>query len=172
METESALRGFYPPSENALSPNGRLGLSNMPNYPYISQSTGEERDFFYRMKDVPASNVLIEVDGQKWKRQMVASQLATAGLKPIDPHSAKQFVEKTGQMKGGTIGQMWDYSKEQSEKRAAKMGEDPVKKKYLKNYSKARRGVPNITALQEGQAASLKAANEKMAKSGISISLA
>lgn len=143
----------------------------MPNYPYISQSTGEERDFFYRMKDVPASNVLIEADGQKWKRQMVASQLAVAGLKPIDPHSPKQFVEKTGAMKG-TVGDMWDLSKELSEKRAAKDGTDKVKETYYKNYSKNRRGTPHMKQLAEKQAAATKAANEKMAKAGISISLA
>ena len=48
----------------------------------------------------------------------------------IDPFSAQQFNEKTKGMKG-TMGDMWDYSKELSDKR----------KKAEKKYSEKRQGM-------------------------------
>lgn len=58
----------------------------------------------------------------------------------INPDSATQFIEKTGKMKG-TMGEIWDYSKELSDKRAKIHGEDPVKRKAEKAYSKKRKGM-------------------------------
>ena len=53
---------------------------------------------------------------------------------------AKDFVEKT-RNKSGTIGDLWDMSKELSEKRKKKHGKDPILQKYYKNYSKERNGM-------------------------------
>lgn len=58
----------------------------------------------------------------------------------IDPNSAQQFVEKTGKMKG-TLGEIWDYSKEMSEKRSKNSGIDPIREKSEAAYSKKRRGM-------------------------------
>ena len=58
----------------------------------------------------------------------------------INPDSATQFVEKTGKMKG-TLGEIWDYSKELSEKRIREKGYDPIREKAEKNYSKKRKGL-------------------------------
>jgi len=58
----------------------------------------------------------------------------------IDPNSAQQFVEKTGKMKG-TLGEIWDYSKELSEKRARSSGVDPVRQQAEASYSKKRKGI-------------------------------
>ena len=58
----------------------------------------------------------------------------------IDPNSAQQFVEKTGKMKG-TLGEIWDYSKELSEKRAKSSGVDPVRQQAEASYSKKRKGI-------------------------------
>jgi hypothetical protein len=59
----------------------------------------------------------------------------------INPNDINALVEKTGKMKG-TIGDLWDASKEYSEMRAkqTKDGVDPIKKKALKNYAKVRKG--------------------------------
>jgi len=55
---------------------------------------------------------------------------------PINPFDMKKMVAKTGAMKG-TVGDLWNVSKEASEKRSEKLGhEDPVKRKYLDNYAK------------------------------------
>lgn len=139
-------------------------------YRFSSIKTGECADFFYSMKDAPKMGTIIDVEGQKWKRVFDAPQLACAGLKPIDPNNAKQFVDKTGSMKG-TVGDMWALSAELSEKRAAKIGKDPIKETFYKNYRRARRGTPHMKQLAEQQAAATVAANEKMKKAGISISL-
>lgn len=58
----------------------------------------------------------------------------------IDPYSSNQFIEKTGKMKG-TLGEIWDYSKEMSEKRSRVTGSDPIKEKAEAAYSKKRRGI-------------------------------
>lgn len=58
----------------------------------------------------------------------------------IDPNSAQQFVEKTGKMKG-TLGEIWDYSKELSEKRSRSSGVDPVRQQAEASYSKKRKGI-------------------------------
>ena len=57
-----------------------------------------------------------------------------------DPFSTNDFLDRT-KSKKGTYGNMMDYSKELSEKRASVMGGvDPVKQNYYKEYSKNRRG--------------------------------
>lgn len=59
----------------------------------------------------------------------------------IDLDSSDKFVEKTGKMKG-TLGEIWDYSQELSDKRAAKNGGiDPVRQKAEEKYSKKRKGM-------------------------------
>jgi hypothetical protein len=55
--------------------------------------------------------------------------------------TSQKFVEKTGSMKG-TLGEIWDYSQELSEKRAkSNGGVDPIRKKAEDKYSKKRRGM-------------------------------
>lgn len=146
--------------------------TNMPLYPFIQPDTGETQDIYFTMSEAPKIGTTVEFEGQMWKRELTTSQLAVAGLKPIDPFSAKQFVNKTGQMKNGTMGNLWDASKELSEKRAAKEGKDPVKEQYYRDYRTQRRGTPHLGQLAEQQRAAAKAANEKMKKMGISIELA
>ena len=59
----------------------------------------------------------------------------------INPFSSQQFTEKTKNMKG-RMGDIWDYSSELSERRKKdNNGEDPVRKKAEKKYSKKRRGM-------------------------------
>lgn len=55
--------------------------------------------------------------------------------------SAEKFVEKTGNMKG-TLGEIWDYSQELSNKRANENGGvDPIRQKAEQKYSKKRKGM-------------------------------
>lgn len=56
----------------------------------------------------------------------------------IDPYSQDDFRKATD--KKMTMGEMWDLSKELSEKRASKDGIDSVKEKNLKDYER-RNGV-------------------------------
>ena len=71
----------------------------------------------------------------------------------VDPFSAQQFTEKTKNMKG-SMGDMWDYSKELGEKRkASNNGVDPVRKKAEENYSKKRRGMKYKESASPSEAA-------------------
>ena len=56
----------------------------------------------------------------------------------IDPHNLKALTKKTGDMRG-TVGDLWDFSREMSEKRGGD-DSDPIKKKFLKQYAKERGG--------------------------------
>lgn len=58
----------------------------------------------------------------------------------IDPNSSQAFIEKTGKMKG-TLGEIWDYSQELSNKRKKMYGEDPVRQKAESKYSSKRKGM-------------------------------
>ena len=57
---------------------------------------------------------------------------------------------ETTAAKKGTMGDMMDYSKELSMKRAAKNGGvDPVKEKYYKKYSDARNGTKHPQEIKD-----------------------
>ena len=77
-------------------------------------------------------------DEDCWERVYEIPQISMGNstAKRVDPYNHNEFVERTGKMKGN-FGNMIDYSRELSEKRAADHGGvDPVKKKYFKNYEK------------------------------------
>lgn len=109
----------------------------MPLYTYKRESTGETIEIIQGMNDVH------EYYGQSgdendWKRVFHAPQ-ASIDTK-IDANSSKAFLDRT-RSKKGTLGDMLDYSKELSNKRADQNGGvDPIKQKYFEKYSKERRG--------------------------------
>ena len=102
----------------------------MPEYIYEHPDTGEQVTVF---QSVHEEHVYI-IDGVQYDRVYTIPN-ASIDTK-IDPHSAKDFREKAK----GTVGDLWDQSAEASEKRAARHGEDPVKKKYYQEYSDKRNG--------------------------------
>jgi len=109
----------------------------MPLYLYQNKKTGEIREILQSMNEVH------EYNGEKgseksWERIFTIPQ-ASIDTKQ-DPFSTNDFLDRT-KSKKGTYGNMMDYSKELSEKRASVMGGvDPVKQNYYKEYSKNRRG--------------------------------
>lgn len=132
----------------------------MPHYVFQKVGGEEVTEFYYHMNDAPKIGAVIEVEGVQWKRLTTKPQAAFAGLKAIDPYSAKEFINKTGNMKG-TIGDLWDASKELSARRAEKEGGvDPVKAKYYADYKKRKRGTPHTQELADGH----KAAKEHFQK--------
>tara|TARA_R100001510_G_C7655834_1_gene215271 strand:+ start:3746 stop:4141 length:396 start_codon:yes stop_codon:yes gene_type:complete len=73
-----------------------------------------------------------------WERVYETPQISmrNSTASKMDPYDQNQFVDRTGKMKG-SVGDMLDYSKELSDKRAEKNGGvDPVKQKYFRNYEK------------------------------------
>ena len=79
----------------------------------------------------------IDEEGVEWRREFHSPQLNTQGS--IDPWSERDFVDKTN--RPGKLKDLWDRSRELSEKRADEAGGlDPVKEKKYKEYSKKRHG--------------------------------
>jgi len=141
----------------------------MPNYVFQKVGSEETKEFVFSMKDAPLFGSVIKRDGVKWKRLMVNPQVACSGLKAIDPYSSQAFVNKTAQMKG-TVGDLWDLSKEQSERRAQREGgTDPVRKKYFADYKKRKRGTPHSQELAEGHKAAKEHLDKGLKALGVSI---
>ena len=117
----------------------------MPLYTYRNPETEEEIDILQGMNDV---HEFIDADGFKWDR-VYYSPNASIDTR-TDEFSSKKFVERTASKKG-SVGDMLDYSAEMSSRRAAQAGGvDPVKKNYLDDYSKKRKGAKHFDEMGKG----------------------
>jgi predicted nucleic acid-binding Zn ribbon protein len=110
----------------------------MPIYLYQHNKTKEVREVFQSMNDVH------EYYGDENELESGWQRIFTVPTASVDtqqdPFSTNDFLERTAKKKG-TYGNMLDYSKELSEKRASIAGgKDPIKEEYYKQYSKDRRG--------------------------------
>jgi predicted nucleic acid-binding Zn ribbon protein len=109
----------------------------MPIYLYQNQKTKEIREVIQGMNE---EHVYFGDNGKEknWDRVFT---IPTASIDTKqDPFSQNDFLDRTKNKKG-TYGNMLDYSKELSEKRASIVGgKDPVKEKFYKQYSKDRNG--------------------------------
>jgi len=104
----------------------------MPEYIYEHPETGEQITVWQSIHE----EHVYQVDDVIYNRVYTIPQ-ASIDTK-VDPYSAKDFREK---VKVQNVGDMWDRSKELSEKRKEKEGRDPVQQQYFKDYSKKRKGV-------------------------------
>ena len=111
----------------------------MPIYLFESES-GEVKEVIQGMNE---PHVYSE-NGLQWKRIFTIPNAAINSNG--DPFSERQFLEKTN--KPGTLGDLMDRSRECSEKRAQKLGEDPMKKKFFDNYSKQRKGRKHLDQIK------------------------
>lgn len=107
----------------------------MPIYLFKNPKTGKVVSVFQQMNE----DHTYSQDGIKYERVFTVPNAQIDA--DIDLNSSEKFVEKTGKMKG-TLGEIWDYSQELSNKRAEKNGGiDPVRQKAEEKYSKKRRGM-------------------------------
>lgn len=107
----------------------------MPLYTYQHPETEEYIDIIQGMND---THVYIDQEGVSWKRIFYSPQANIDSN--TDPFDNEAFINKTSNQKG-SYGDLIDQSKELSQKRADKLGYDPVKNKYFKEYRKKRRGL-------------------------------
>ena len=112
----------------------------MPVYIFQNPKTKEYKEIFLALN---AEKVYHE-NGIKWQRIFLAPNVSVDTQ--IDANSEQDFVEKT-KRKNYNLGEMWDASKDLSEKREKERGVDPVKEKSLKEYSKKRRGAKHTNTL-------------------------
>lgn len=110
----------------------------MPYYDFINEKNGEVKSLFFHMND---NKEYTDDSGYKWLR-LYCSPLASADTK-WNEDSSIDFVNKSKNKKG-TIGDLWEKSKELSDKRQAKYGKDKVKENFFKNYSTQRHGKKHI----------------------------
>jgi len=106
----------------------------MPIYIYQHPETEEYIEVFQGMND---EHKYSDDSGLEWKRIFIAPNAAMD--LDANPFDKQGFVDRT---KGaGTMGDLWDRSKEMSDKRAAQSGgTDPYQKEYFKDYSAKRKG--------------------------------
>ena len=106
----------------------------MPTYIYKNPNTNEIIELVQSVHD---KHEYIDSNNIKWIRIFTAPQVNAEGKLDIncDP---KKFAEFTKNKKG-TIGDLWDRSRELSEKRKKIYGEDPIKNKYKSEASKKRK---------------------------------
>ncbi len=105
----------------------------MPNYLFKNPHTEEVIEVFFFMND---NKQYIDEDGVEWKRVFTKPNAAVQSLSSLDPFKKRDFIDKTGNMKG-TVGDMMSLSEEMSQKRAEKHGaEDPVKRNFFNDYKK------------------------------------
>lgn len=107
----------------------------MPEYLYQNPKTEKIISIIQSVHD---KHEYIDEDGLKWLRIFTVPQVNT-DFKLKAESSSKDFAEYTRNKKG-SMGDLWDVSKELSEKREKTFGKDPVKQKYFKNWSKKRKG--------------------------------
>lgn len=94
-------------------------------YLFENIESGEYREVYFKMTD---KKDYCGENGNEigiWERRFTVPQAAIDSR--IDCWDSKAFVEKTGKIKGGTVGELWTMSKEASDKRAEGNGFDPVK---------------------------------------------
>ncbi len=106
-------------------------------YKFKNTETGEYAEIEMSMKNYKPYK---GPDGNEdcWQRVYEAPQISmrNSTSSKLDPFDQKAFVDRTGKMKG-TVGDMMDYSKELSEKRAELNGkEDPIKRQHFDNYER------------------------------------
>ena len=106
-------------------------------YLFHNKDTDEYLEVEMSMKDYTPYNGE-NSDEDCWERVYEIPQISMGNstAKRVDPYNQNEFVERTGKMKGN-FGNMMDYSKELSEKRAADHGGvDPVKQKHFRDYER------------------------------------
>lgn len=115
----------------------------MPIYIYKHPSLEQYIEEVQGMND---KHVYFDSDGLEWKRVFTIPNASIDSQ--IDPHSSRDFVNKTANKKG-SMGDIMDYSKELSYQRAEKNGGiDPVKENYYKDYSSKRNGAKHMDQMK------------------------
>jgi hypothetical protein len=109
-----------------------------PEYLYEDPDTGEVKSVFQKAND----DHEYKEKGKKFNRVFTIPN-ASIDTK-IDATSEKDFINKTKNKKG-TMGDLWNASREASAKRKEVFGKDDVKERYLKKYSDERKGMRHPT---------------------------
>ena len=113
----------------------------MPIYVYKNEETG---DFYEVLQKMTDDHVFFDPDtGVECKRVFTVPNASVDSFSNINPFDIKEATQKTAGFKG-SVGDLWDISKDLSQKREDKLGhEDPQKRKVFNEYQK-KRGVKHF----------------------------
>ena len=102
----------------------------MPIYTYKHP---EREDYIEVVQGMNDEHEYTDGSGTFWQRVFSVPQMSLDTQ--VDPYSENDYLKAT-ENKKGTLGDMMDYSKELSQKRADKEGKDPIREKFLRDYEK------------------------------------
>jgi hypothetical protein len=106
----------------------------MPIYQYSHPTCPTVIDVVQSMSE---PHVYIDEEGVAWNRVWAAPN---ASIDTQNDGTREGFMKHT-QNKKGTVGDLWEASRESGEKRQKEEGKDKVKEKFEANYSKKRHGM-------------------------------
>lgn len=106
----------------------------MPLYRFKNPKTGKEVDVLQNMKD---EHVYTDDSGTEYERVFL---IPNASIDTKIDGSEANF-KSIFDNKKGTLGDVFDASKEASEKRKDLYGHDPVQKQFYKDYASKRKGL-------------------------------
>ena len=106
----------------------------MPIYLFKHPDTDETIEVVQKMND---AHVYADENDVEWERVWVAPNSSVDAKLDGSLESFMKYTEG----KKGSMGDIWDASREASEIREKRKGEDGVKKKHFKEYSKKRNGM-------------------------------
>lgn len=101
----------------------------MPLYTFVSKN--KYQDFFFNYKDVPSIGSEIIIDGKKWVRAATIPNYAIDEIGKINIDDPKDFARRTANHKG-TVGELFDLSKQLSEERESRDGVDKIGETFQK----------------------------------------
>jgi len=107
----------------------------MPEYLYQHPTDGR---IICLIQGINDKHQYIDPKGIKWNRLFTSPQINAQEKLSVNS-SEQDFVRVTSSQRGN-VGDLFDRSKELSEKRQKIYGKDPVKNKYFKDWSKKRGG--------------------------------
>ncbi len=107
----------------------------MALYLYQHPETQEVIEVIQKMTD---EHIYISADGVKYDRLWTKPGANFDTI--VNPLNSKDFLKRTANRKGGTMGEIWDESRELSERREHIVGKDFIKEKYQKDWSSKRHG--------------------------------
>jgi hypothetical protein len=113
----------------------------MPIYLFQHPSSKEVIEIKQRISD---RHEYIDEHGVMWNRIFTVPYTSVPNMTRIDATSEQEFMKKTQDFQGN-MGDLFDASKDLSEKRKEIMGNDPVQQKFYKKYSKDRKGLKHTS---------------------------
>ena len=111
----------------------------MPTYIYQHPDSGEVIEINQRISD---RHEYTDDSGVSWNRVFTVPHTRVPNMTRVEANSEEDFIRRTRES-GGTMGDLFDLSKELSNKRKAQSndGKDHVEQKFFKDYSKKRKGM-------------------------------